>query len=295
MGSLVFVNEEAFYCDFLQKRYHSYMNQEALIHAILSALVHDESIVTKADFQRVANACCKGQGVSKPLSSTVLIHAYRIGIETGKYSSDPRVWRLLRKRPVRSLSGISVISLLTKFWGCPGKCIYCPTFENLPKSYVPFEPAVMRAEMNEFDPVRQVQNRLKSLESTGHAVSKCDVRVIGGTWSVYPKQYQESVIKGIYDGHTLYEKIGGIMTSDDENPFKAFISKKSYEKEASKDLEEAKIRNEEATHRVIGLAIETRPDWLDIEEIIRLRHYGVTRVEIGYQTTIDAINNQNKR
>lgn len=46
---------------------------------------------------------------------------------------------------------------------------------------------------------------------------------------------------------------------------------------------------------MIGIAIETRPDWIDEEEIIRLRRYGVTRVEIGYQTTIDSINEMNKR
>ena len=64
---------------------------------------------------------------------------------------------------------------------------------------------------------------------------------------------------------------------------------------ASTTLEEAKKRNETAESRVIGIAIETRPDWLNVEEIIRLRSYGVTRVEIGYQTTDDAINLLNKR
>lgn len=64
---------------------------------------------------------------------------------------------------------------------------------------------------------------------------------------------------------------------------------------ASTTLEEAKRRNETAESRVIGIAIETRPDWVNIEEIIRLRQYGVTRVEIGYQTTIDRINDLNKR
>ncbi len=64
---------------------------------------------------------------------------------------------------------------------------------------------------------------------------------------------------------------------------------------ASKSLEEAKMRNEIADSRVIGIAIETRPDWINREEIIRLRKYGVTRVEIGYQTTDDEINMLNKR
>lgn len=90
----------------------------------------------------------------------------------------PRVRKVLRKRAIRSLSGVSVISLLTKFWGCPGKCIYCPTYEGLPKSYITDEPAVQRAELNEFDPFRQIQNRLTSLSMTGNAITKCDVRII---------------------------------------------------------------------------------------------------------------------
>ena len=63
----------------------------------------------------------------------------------------------------------------------------------------------------------------------------------------------------------------------------------------SETIEEAQERNEKAKSRVIGIAIETRPDWITPEEIVELRHYGVTRVEIGYQTTIDSINEANKR
>lgn len=137
----------------------------------------------------------------------MLLEHYRKGISKGIYPNETRILKLLRKRAVRSLSGVSVISLLTKFWGCPGKCVFCPTFENLPKSYVPQEPAVMRAELNEFDSIRQIQNRLRSLELTGHAIAKCDVRVIGGTWSVYPQEYQEMVMKGIFDAHTNYQVV----------------------------------------------------------------------------------------
>ena len=60
--------------------------------------------------------------------------------------------------------------------------------------------------MNAFDPVRQVQNRLQSLSMTGNAISKCDVRIIGGTWSVYPLEYQEDVIMKLYDAHTSFDQ-----------------------------------------------------------------------------------------
>lgn len=65
--------------------------------------------------------------------------------------------------------------------------------------------------------------------------------------------------------------------------------------QSSKTLEEAKERNMSASSRVVGIQIETRPDWITTEEIQRLRSYDVTRIEIGYQTTIDKINELNKR
>lgn len=151
--------------------------------------------------------------------------------------------------------------------------------------------------MNEFDPVRQVQNRLRSLEITGNAIAKCDVRIIGGTWSVYPREYQESFIRSIYDAHTTYADLRPFLLSESrgEDPFVKFKIREGYKMRSSLTIEEAKSRNQSAESRVIGIAIETRPDWVTPEEIIRLRSYGVTRVEIGYQTTDDAINELNKR
>ncbi|OIO77594.1 hypothetical protein AUJ87_00940 [Candidatus Gracilibacteria bacterium CG1_02_38_174] len=210
---------------------------------------------------------------------------------------EPRIWKLLRKRAVRSLSGVSVISILTKPWGCPGKCVYCPSYEGLPKSYVPNEPAVMRAELNEFDPIRQIWNRLRSLEITGHMIEKCDIRIIGGTWSVYPLLYQESYIKDIYDAHTTYSELRKnlLKTEMSGEKFASFEIDPSFQIQKSATLEEAKKRNETAESRVIGIAVETRPDSLNDLEIVRLRRYGVTRVEIGYQSTDDEINTLSKR
>ena len=75
--------------------------------------------------------------------------------------------------------------------------------------------------MNEFDPFLQVQNRLRSLQITGNAISKCDVRIIGGTWSVYPQAYQEEFIRQIYDAHTAFEITQFSETSffDERSPF----------------------------------------------------------------------------
>jgi elongator complex protein 3 len=272
--------------------------QSAFLHELLLALLSDDLLLTKRDYQKTKNLLLSKYGNTvEDTTSIEVIEYYRKMIDEKQLSYNPRVWKILRKRWVRSLSGVSVISLLTKFWWCPGKCVFCPTYEGLPKSYITGEPAVQRAEMNAFDPVRQVQNRLRSLEITGNAITKCDIRVIGGTWSVYPQEYQEEFMRGIYDAHTTYSELRPFLEAIEigDDMFARFKIKKWYEMHASKNLEEAKKRNETAESRVIGIAIETRPDWIHSEEIIRLRRYGVTRVEIGYQTTIDAINEQNKR
>ncbi len=264
------------------------------IDEILAALVQNPSLSNREDFQKLKNAILAKTQAKKWPSNIELLQRYQEKVQNGELEDDLRIRKLLRKRAVRSLSGVSVISLLTKFWWCPGKCIYCPTYEWLPKSYISNEPAVQRAEMNEFNPYLQVQNRLRSLQLTGNAISKCDVRIIGGTWSVYPRKYQEDFIRGIYDAHTAFSYGKYSFETEKNSPFqKSTLIENDFV--LSQTFEEAKKRNETAQSRVIGMAIETRPDWIDEEELARLRQYGVTRVEIWYQTTDDTINEINKR
>lgn len=149
-----------------------------LLDEILLALISDETIVTKDDFHRLKNTILAKYKKETAPTAIELISRYQELVDDGIHEDILRVRKVLRKRAIRSLSGVSVISLLTKFWGCPGKCIYCPTYDNLPKSYITDEPAVQRAELNQFDPFRQVQNRLQSLTMTGNAIIKCDVRII---------------------------------------------------------------------------------------------------------------------
>jgi elongator complex protein 3 len=195
-----------------------------IIDRILKSLDEHPEIDSKEKFQIFKNNIYREYKLAKVIPAIAFIERYNDFIAKGEMKYDIRIHKLLRKRAIRSLSGVSVISLLTKFWGCPGKCIYCPTNENLPKSYIPNEPAVMRAELNAFDPVRQVQNRLRSLEITGHTIDKCDVRVIGGTWSFYPRPYQEEFIKGIYDAHSNYSLLHGHIaaTSIEAEKFASF-------------------------------------------------------------------------
>ena len=251
----------------------------------------------KEDFHKIKNNVYKKYSIKKPFPSIELIERYNELKATWEIEENLVFEKVLRKRWVRSLSWVTVISLLTEFFWCPGKCIYCPTFENLPKSYIPNEPAVMRAQLNNFDPILQIHNRLRALEVTGHKIEKNDVRIIWWTWSVYPRNYRENFIKWIYDAFNSYDEMKDYIEETDlsSDKFASFKIKQSYKMKASATLEEAKKLNETARCRVIGIAIETRPDWITPKEIESLRRFWVTRVEIWYQTTIDEINEINKR
>ncbi len=270
---------------------------DKLLIAWLEATKKDPKNFSKQDFHKLKNEIYRKYKIAKPFQSIELIERYEELQADWSLEENLFFKKILRKRWIRSLSGVTVISLLTEFFGCPWKCIYCPTFEGLPKSYIPNEPAVQRAVLNNFDPIMQIHNRLRALEITGHKIEKNDVRIIGGTWSVYPKPYQEMFIKAIYDAFNTYDDMKVYLEKTDfsSDKFAKFKLREWYKAKLSKNLEEAKKINESSRLRVIWIAIETRPDWVDLEEIARLRRYWVTRVEIGYQTTIDEINELNKR
>ncbi len=196
-------------------------------------------------------------------SNINLISVYQKLLKTGKIKANATLAQIIKKRKVRTLSGIASITVLTKDWGCPGKCAYCPTEKNMPKSYLSNEPAVMRAVANEFDPYRQVRSRLESLKAQGHSVDKIEIIVIGGTWSAIPRDYQEWYIQ------KLYEALNG---------------------RSAYSLKSAQSYNTRyAKHKLVGLTLETRPDWVAEEEIKKMREYGCTRVELGVQSLYNDI------
>ena len=201
-------------------------------------------------------------------TNIVLLKTYHKLLQNKRINKSKILEVLLKTRPIRSLSGIVNVSVLTKPYPCPGKCIYCPSQENVPKSYLDNEPAVMRAILNKYDPFKQVKMRIQALKNSGHPVDKIELRIIGGTWSFYPKQYQTYFIKRCFD---------------------ACNSKNS------KSLRQAQKNNERAKHRIVGLSIETRPDFIDKNEIKRMRILGITRVELGVQSIYNHVLKLNKR
>jgi len=190
---------------------------------------------------------------------------------------------LLKTRPIRSLSGIVNISVLTKPYPCPGKCLYCPIENGIPKSYVSGEPAVERAKKLNYDPYLQVKKRIEMLELEGHPTDKIELRIIGGTWSYYPKKYQAWFVKKCFDACNNYNK--------------RKIKHRKIQAMASilRQLAIAQKINEKTKHRIVGLSIETRPDFINEKEIKWLRKLGVTMVELGVQSIYDDVLKLNLR
>ncbi|MBI2453775.1 radical SAM protein [Candidatus Peregrinibacteria bacterium] len=200
-------------------------------------------------------------GVSPPANHE-LVKAYRVLVAHGKIREDKDFARLIQKRAIRTLSGVSPVAVLTKPLGCPGRCVFCPTEENVPKSYLSNEPAVMRAIINDYDPYQQVKRRIETLHDNGHPTDKIELIVMGGTWSSHPKPYQISYIRQCLN---------------------AMNGRKS------RSLKEAQSFNESAVHRCVAIVLETRQDWIDEAEVLRMRRLGATRVEIGAHTPYDDV------
>ncbi|HUW90822.1 MAG TPA: tRNA uridine(34) 5-carboxymethylaminomethyl modification radical SAM/GNAT enzyme Elp3 [Candidatus Nanopelagicaceae bacterium] len=175
--------------------------------------------------------------------------------------------QLLKRRITRTISGVSVIAIMTKPLPCPGNCVYCPGQESQPnqkvaQSYTGHEPAAMRSIHNNYDPYEQVQSRIRDLEAIGHVVDKIELICMGGTFLSSPVDYQEEFIKGAYEG---------IVERRTDN------------------LEEIKKIAEKSKRRLIGLTIETRPDYCTEPYVDMMLNYGTTRVEIGIQTVLDDV------
>ena len=191
------------------------------------------------------------------IRNDALLTRYRDEVAQGRRLADPRVERILTLNGIRSQSGIATITVITEPYECPGRCVYCPTEARAPKSYLTNEPAMMRAVRNDYDPARQMRSRLEALVDTGHPTDKLELIIKGGTWSFYPERYQQRFIQQCFEAANRCE---------------------------AGSLSDAQEINEAAARRIIGITIETRPDYVDEAEVVRLRTLGVTRVELGVQT-----------
>ena len=220
------------------------------------------------------------------IRNDALLGRYRDEVARGLRASDARVEQILTLNGIRSQSGIATVTVITEPYACPGRCVYCPTEARAPKSYLTNEPAVMRALRNDYDPYRQVRSRLDALTETGHPTDKVELIIKGGTWSFYPEGYQRDFIQRCVDAANDFAQGSGLGARGENGNRPGAHSP---EPTATSTLEVAQRVNETAANRIIGITIETRPDYIDEAEILRLRELGVTRVELGVQTLDESV------
>jgi elongator complex protein 3 len=173
---------------------------------------------------------------------------------------------LLRRKATRTISGVTVVAVMTKPYPCPQPepCAYCPggPVFGVPQSYTGFEPAAMRGLQNEFDPYLQVKSRIGQLKAIGHNVDKVELIVMGGTFPAMPVDYQRWFVRRCLDAITEKESV-------------------TFE-EAKKNAEVSRVRN-------VGVTVETRPDWAKEVHVDNMLSMGVTRVELGVQNPSDDV------
>lgn len=231
---------------------------EEIIQEIVSGKIKDTDELQKAKIR----LCKKHQKDELPKNSTVLEK-----VDEMENVERDDVVEVLRRKPSRKKSGVSVIAVMTSPEECPhGRCKMCPggpsSKDPSPQSYTGEEPAALRGERNDFDPYRQVKDRLSQYQAIGHKIDKIDLIVMGGTFPAREWDYQKKFVKKCLDA--LNDR-------------------------RSRSLDEAQRFNERAEKRCIGMTIETRPDYCKRKHLDRILHLGATKVEIGVQSLRDPV------
>ena len=233
---------------------------------------------TNNDFPKIN--CKIAKKYKRLFKKTEVFYMYKqLCIEN--YYTNPNILReFFQTKSSRSHSGVTVFAIFTHpFWknnangvmttfSCKYNCRYCPNMPGHPRSYIPGEPGNDRAQQVGYDVVKQIHTRANGYNLTGHINDKAEVIILGGTWHSYPEEYRIMFVTQTY---YAFNTIGDIV----QRPMLSMI-------------EEIKL-NQVSECRVIGLTIETRPDQINIQELILLRKMGVTRVQLGIQHTNDRL------
>ncbi len=261
---------------------------------------HSYTFESHSDYMKFMNKQCHNR-----FSKTKLLKAYRILINENKIERNYNLEKFMKLKNSKGNSGILQITTMMsgqlfgdekfiKNGGCPHKCVYCclevvDGVVTQPKSYRTLEPANQRATQNKHHPVGQIFDRLNVFEKMGHLSpepgmpAKIEYMMSGGTFNFFPEDYIIWFTTMSYYAMNVYYDY--TMTGKLREPL---------------SLEEEQKINETAPIRMIGLTIETRPDYLttkdDIYKVVRFfRRLGVTRVQPGVQHTDDEILKKVKR
>ncbi len=254
---------------------------ETLVERILDGDVDADSLEGAK-----LEACSEHSSPKVPKNTDVLQHAPE--------ERRDDVVEVVRRKPVRTASGVSPVAIMTSPHMCPhGKCLYCPggpasEFDSS-QSYTGHEPAAARGEQNDYDPYGQVTLRLEQLRHIGHPVDKAELILMGGTMTARSHDYQEWFVKRALQAMNEYD------LDSEPNPAEGRSFAEDPEEYEFRYVEDVIAENETADVRCVGMTFETKPDWCDPEQIGRMLRLGGTKVEVGVQTTYERINREMHR
>lgn len=261
-------------------------------------------------------------------------NAIEAGLESTDLERLDEIIDVIKLKPMRTVSGVTTVTVLTKPFACPGQCIFCPNDVRMPKSYIATEPGAQRALMNRFSPYGQVFNRLQAIKNIGHPTQKIELLILGGTWSYYSKNYKiwfiHECFRAMNDFSKKYSEWLEVSDSAEDmriiditkdlkedfndklrevygnKPYNQLIQTKEFKEEfKDKIITEKEITwealecqqevNSHSSCRCVGLVLETRPDTITPKEVLDLRKLGATKIQLGIQTLDDRISDLNKR
>jgi elongator complex protein 3 len=258
---------------------------ERVCESLVESILADE--IDREDLERAKMDACREHSSPKvPKNTEVLDYAP----EKHREELEP----VLRRKPVRTASGVSPVAIMTSPHMCPhGKCLYCPggpaSEFSSSQSYTGHEPAAARGVQNDYDPYGQVTLRLHQLREIGHPVDKVELILMGGTMTARSHDYQEWFLKRALEAMNDYDPDAPPTPSETES------FKPDPETTEFRYLEDVIAENETNGIRNIGTTFETKPDWCDPEQIDRMLRLGGTKVEVGVQTTYERINREMHR
>lgn len=293
----------------------------------LKSIINEVALLESAngkDLQRIFRKYPKSEtGLFRKSDVAIALNTFVESKEVSLTAEElDQIKKNLRTKETRTISGVTPVTVLTKPFPCPGKCIFCPNDVRMPKSYLSDEPGAQRATRNKFDPYAQTFNRLLAYKAIGHATDKIELIILGGTWTSYPETYQIWYVKRCFDAmNDFHEKTSGLpIEIEYDQPFEeksleeidgtklsktynqvisqALLPKRELAQKETATWDElfaSQIKNESSIARCVGLVIETRPDEINEDEIIRIRKLGATKTQIGFQSLNDDVLEKNKR
>ena len=259
-------------------------DEQEIINQILIVLIdfcnnltiNDTNQEIRREFTKLFNRECRENKLLA--KKTDFIMQYQKQLDNNAITKNILLEKLLCKKPSRSISGIISITVVMspyphgQKFSCEWNCYYCPNepahkgnnWQAQPRSYLYHEPAVRRANRHGFEAYGQMIDRMDTLRANGHEIDKIEIIIEGGTYNSFPKSYLIEFNRDIYYAANTYF---------------------DQEKREKKSLTEEVKANRNARVHIIGNCIETRPDTINEDWIRHYRECGVTRIQLGIQST----------